>query len=123
MGAVAVIGVVSFLVIATFAVAVLLCLRILRLRNNSPSVFQDDGTSEGMEPLRDCLSHHRMLNTLDDIDDADDGSRKLLQSASTAQPAFSRNMKEFNSKYMYDTTQVGHHFSDNGAGTDPAVST
>ncbi|XP_063885836.1 protogenin-like isoform X7 [Scylla paramamosain] len=46
---VAVISVVSFLVIVTCVVAVLLCLRILRLRNNSPSVFQggpgshDDG--------------------------------------------------------------------------------
>ncbi|KAK8397789.1 hypothetical protein O3P69_004527 [Scylla paramamosain] len=45
----AVISVVSFLVIVTCVVAVLLCLRILRLRNNSPSVFQggpgshDDG--------------------------------------------------------------------------------
>ncbi|KAK8374658.1 hypothetical protein O3P69_011710, partial [Scylla paramamosain] len=36
----AVISVVSFLVIVTCVVAVLLCLRILRLRNNSPSVFQ-----------------------------------------------------------------------------------
>ncbi|KAK8372365.1 hypothetical protein O3P69_015601, partial [Scylla paramamosain] len=41
---VAVISVVSFLVIVTCVVAVLLCLRILRLRNNSPSVFQGNGT-------------------------------------------------------------------------------
>ncbi|KAK8397788.1 hypothetical protein O3P69_004527 [Scylla paramamosain] len=40
----AVISVVSFLVIVTCVVAVLLCLRILRLRNNSPSVFQGNGT-------------------------------------------------------------------------------
>lgn len=118
----AVISVVSLLVVITCVVAVLLCHRILRLRNNSPSVFQADGTCEGMEPLRDGLSHHRMLDALDDIDDADDGSRRLLHNVSTAQPVFSKNMKEFNPRSMYNSTQVDHHSSTDGAGMDPAVS-
>ncbi|XP_045111397.1 protogenin B-like isoform X3 [Portunus trituberculatus] len=118
----AVISVVSFLVVVTCVVAVLLCLRILHLRNNSPSVFQDDGTSEGMEPLRDGLNHHRMLDTLDDIDDADDGSKRLLQTVSTTQAVFSKNMKEFNLRSMYNSTQVDHHSSPDGAGVALAVS-
>ncbi|MPC23941.1 Immunoglobulin superfamily DCC subclass member 3 [Portunus trituberculatus] len=83
---------------------------------------KDDGTSEGMEPLRDGLNHHRMLDTLDDIDDADDGSKRLLQTVSTTQAVFSKNMKEFNLRSMYNSTQVDHHSSPDGAGVALAVS-
>ena len=75
-----------------------------------------------MEPLRDGLANHRMLDTLDDIDDADDGSRRLLQSVSTAQPVFSKNMKEFNPRSMYNSTQVDHHSSTDGAVVEPTDS-
>ncbi|XP_050713294.1 protogenin-like isoform X3 [Eriocheir sinensis] len=191
---VVVISVVSLLAVVTCVVAVLLCFKILRLRNNSPSVFQGngqcrmvyangvkssgrdhgtepddykpmlaslppatqnhhldtkggpgshddgivanslfdssaiqmnqaDGTSECMEPLRDGLSQHRMLDTLDDIADANDASRRLLQSMSTAQPVYSKNMKEFDHpRPMYNSTQVDHHSSTEDAGMDPAVS-
>ena len=75
-----------------------------------------------MEPLRDGLNHHRMLDTLDDIDDTDDGSKRLLKTMSTTQAVFSKNMKEFNLRSMYNSTQVDHHSSPDGAGVAPAVS-
>lgn len=89
----------------------------------SSSHLQADGSSEGMEPLRDGLNHLRMLDTLDDIDDADDASRRLLQSMSTAQPVFSKNMKEFDHpRSKYNSTQVDCHSSTEDAGVNPAVS-
>lgn len=64
-----------------------------------------------------------MLDTLDDIDDANDASRRLLQSMSTAQPVFSKNRKEFDHpRPMYNSTQVDHHSSTEDAGMDLAIS-
>lgn len=64
-----------------------------------------------------------MLDTLDDIDDADDGSRRLLQGISTAQAVFTKNMKEFDHpRPKYNSPQVDHHSSTESAGADPAVS-
>lgn len=64
-----------------------------------------------------------MLDTLDDIDDADDGSRRLLQSMATTQPVFSKNLKEFDhNRPVYNSTQVDHHSSNEDTGVNPSVS-
>ncbi|XP_042208100.1 immunoglobulin superfamily DCC subclass member 4-like isoform X2 [Homarus americanus] len=137
---------VSLLAAMTCVVVVVLCLRMVRLRQTSAAAtFQggpgsrDDGVvtnclldanlvrineadvpNENVEPLRDHVTPKNVEDSLDDIDDDDDASSRLLQNVSTAEPVFS-SLKDLDPKSICESTQVDPNSPKDGAGAAPAI--